>query len=209
MNNYRTQAALGFVLLIFVTLAVLASSFEHFGWDLGLTLQVQSITLPGFKTAMTWISWIGTRWMPWILIMCTGLALILGRLRLEGILLMAGVSLGAVFNFVLKSIIQRPRPSSDLIQVLIAYPNDSFPSGHVLFYMQYFGFLFFLSWTLWRRSHWRDVCLGGLALPIVLGGLSRVYLGAHWPSDVVEAYVLGALWLMLMIQGHRRWSGTS
>jgi undecaprenyl-diphosphatase len=64
--------------------------------------------------------------------------------------------------------------------------------------------LFFLSYVLLKPGLLRRGSLIVLALLIALVGISRVYLGAHWPSDVLGAYLAGGVWLMVMIEIYRR-----
>ena len=142
--------------------------------------------------------------MPTILVVGAGVALYTARFRLEGTLCMIGVSLGAVMNSLTKLIVARPRPDASLIEVMRHYEHNSFPSGHVEFFVTFFGFLLFLGYVLLKRGWLRRAVVIVCGLLIALIGVSRVYLGAHWPSDTVGAYLAGGLWLMLMIEIYRR-----
>ncbi len=201
------KAFLGVVLTLFVVLAVLASRFPYFELDVRLARVIQSITLPGFKTLMIGISWAGSGWVPWVLTCATGSVLMLFRLRLEAVLCVAGVGTGAAVNELLKVLIARPRPTEGVVEVLIKYRGQSFPSGHVVFFVVYCGFLVFLAFALLKPGAVRKVFLAVLSLPILLGGISRVYLGAHWPSDVTGGYLAGGILLALMIAVYCRRRG--
>ena len=85
--------------------------------------------------------------------------------------------------------------------------DSSFPSGHVLMYTAFFGFLMFLGYTLLKPSIARAVMLVILGSLVALVGLSRIYLGDHWASDVTGAYLLGSLWLAMSIALYR-WGKT-
>ena len=93
-----------------------------------------------------------------------------------------------------------------ILAMSVAYSVDglSFPSGHVMFYTVFFGLG---AWMLWRYGGgwWRlpviVACLG----IIVAIGLSRLYLGAHWASDVIAAYLLSGTILWLAVLGYERW----
>jgi membrane-associated phospholipid phosphatase len=104
----------------------------------------------------------------------------------------------------IKIIVGRPRPSPDMIHVYYYPTTCSFPSGHVTSYMALYGFLFYLVYTLMRPSPLRPALLIVLGAAPGLVGLSRVYLGAHWASDVLGGYCLGLIWLALTIYFYRR-----
>ncbi|MFQ5790616.1 MAG: phosphatase PAP2 family protein, partial [Acidobacteriota bacterium] len=147
---------------------------------------------------------LGTGGAAWTLVLSTGLLLMLFHLRLEGALCMAASGVSGAANRLLKIAVGRPRPSDGLVKILVPYPHESFPSGHVVFFVQYFGFLMFLAWALVKPGSRRTALLLLLGLPILLIGVSRVYLGAHWPSDVIGGYLAGGIWLTLTIEVYQR-----
>ena len=193
-------------LAAFAVLALLARVNAYFGWDLRAARALQSVDAPGVLDLMYASSFFGNGWTPWILTGLTMLVFFLFRRRSEaaGILLSAGGA--ALLNSVLKDLIARPRPTEELVQVLAVTRNLSFPSGHVTFYVAYFGFLFFVAYAILPRgSLARRAVLALCALQVVLVGLSRVYLGAHWPSDTVGAYLSSGLWLAFSLHMYGRW----
>ena len=198
------EIVLVFGMSAYTVLAVLAKIYTHFAWDLALMRGIQSIAIPGSGPFLIWLSRLGSGWVPTAMVGGVGIAMMLMRFRLEGVICIVGVTLGAVVNGVLKVITGRPRPDPALVDVIKIYNHDSFPSGHVVFFIEYFGFLFFLSYVLLRRGRLRRVLLLLFGTLIFLIGVSRVYMGAHWPSDVLGAYLAGGLWLMLMIEIYRR-----
>lgn len=100
----------------------------------------------------------------------------------------------------LKEIVCRPRPA--LWPRLVEEGGWSFPSGHALASATIFPLL---AWTLSRRSPGRAPAFWGfgLALPLVIG-LGRLYLGVHWPTDVLAGWAIGALQSALAIAWLRR-----
>ncbi len=109
--------------------------------------------------------------------------------------------------FPIDFIVARPRPSSPLIHVFILEPIPTFPSGHVVYAVVYYGFLLYLSLTKpvsqWRYR-WLLIPFQLYAvLDILLIGFSRVYKGSHWLTDVLGGYLLGALLLALLIVLYR------
>jgi undecaprenyl-diphosphatase len=124
--------------------------------------------------------------------------------RWEALVGLLSASLAFVVDTAIKIFIHRPRPAADLVNVFQHLYDYSFPSGHVMLYTSFFGFMLFLVYTLLKRSLLRRFLLVLFGIPIVLVGPSRVYLGEHWASDVLGAYLLGSLVLWAVI-GIYRW----
>lgn len=107
-------------------------------------------------------------------------------------------------SVIIKSLVQRPRPSGDgihLLQHLLDSP--SYPSGHVLHATAVLGMLLFLTYQVRRPAAWVWVVRVVLVLLIVLMAPSRVLEGEHWPSDVLEGLLYGAFWLVAGIHAYR------
>jgi undecaprenyl-diphosphatase len=104
------------------------------------------------------------------------------------------VSLATLCNHGLKLLIARPRPE------LVAHVSEvftySFPSGHaMLSAVVYLTFALFLVEI--RQGKQRVFMMTSAVLTVMLVGLSRIYLGVHWPSDVLAGWLAAAIWLML------------
>jgi undecaprenyl-diphosphatase len=104
---------------------------------------------------------------------------------------------GGLFDLFLKTSFDRARPDKEWRDAAVHETNESFPSGHSMGSMIGLGLL---GYTLFlevknRRARWAIVI--GLSLAILLIGLSRVYLRAHWASDVIGGIVIGLAWLAL------------
>ena len=191
----------------FGILVVSASLFNYFPIDLSITRGVQSISAPWFYSVMSVVSFPGYAPQAWLIVGAIILALILIGLRWEAIPALVAAVGATGLGSLIKLVVHRPRPGADLVHVYQQLTDSSFPSGHVLMYTAFFGFLMFLSYTLLKPSVARAfllVILGGL---VGLVGLSRIYLGDHWASDVTGAYLLGSLWLALCVALYR-WGKT-
>ncbi|MDX6695804.1 MAG: hypothetical protein QOF02_3407 [Blastocatellia bacterium] len=203
---WRAETAYVTGILIFGALALLARFRAYFDWDLRIERAVQSLRVPGLFDLMRAVSIFGNRWIPWALTVITVALFLLFQKRSEAAGLLMSAGGGALVNSLLKMLIGRPRPTAELVMVYRSLGTDSFPSGHVTFYVCYFGFLFFAAFALLPRgSNARRLALFLLALPVALVGPSRVYLGAHWPSDTLGAYLFSGLWLGLSLHLYRHW----
>ena len=115
------------------------------------------------------------------------------RLRIWTVTLMLAVFGGMALNFLLKNLFLRPRPHfNDRILTLTSY---SFPSGHTMMATVFYGTLCALALSQVRRWQWRLLAILGAALLVLLVGFSRIYLGAHFLSDVLAAIAEGLAWL--------------
>lgn len=185
------QIALMLSLGLFAVLAVLARGAAYFPLDLTISQLLQSLRSPFFHALMVAITWLG--YMPQavvVLLLPAVLAWWLGY-RWEAAMIVASGLGVVVINTVVKLVVARPRPPDTLVEVYNTLSTNSFPSGHVMFAVGLFGFLLFLAFTLLRRSVLRTLLLTLFALLIGLMGISRVYVGEHWASDVLGAYLLG------------------
>src|SRR5438270_5080403 len=115
------------------------------------------------------------------------------RFRLESIFILL-TSTSRILNWIVKRLIKRPRPTKELVTVVRVINEPSFPSGHVMHYTNFYGLLIYLLTTNWRSGRLRNILITICTALIALIGASRVYLGAHWPSDVMAGYLYGGLW---------------
>jgi membrane-associated phospholipid phosphatase len=121
-------------------------------------------------------------------------------LRLEAILIVVVYATSGILNGLIKLIVARPRPSASLVEIFQASGGNSFPSGHVMSYVAFWGLLFSLGIILFKGKHWWRIALLIISgLFVVLVGPSRVYLGDHWTSDVLGAYFIGGIWLAMSL----------
>lgn len=100
-------------------------------------------------------------------------------------------ALAFALNTLLKLALHRRRPHGRIVQTL-GVPSYSFPSGHAFGTVIFYGLFAYLD-VRDLNQPWASLIAGLLALVIVLIGLSRVYLGAHYPSDVLAGWLLGLL----------------
>jgi undecaprenyl-diphosphatase len=194
------QAYVLFALLAFSALAYMANTTNYFNIDLYFSREIQANSPAWFGVLLQAVSWPGYAAPAIALVSLVVIFLATVGLRWEALAaVFAAFSTGAV-NYLIKIAIRRPRPTDDLVDVFQTLNTYSFPSGHTMFYTAFFGFLLFLAFTLLNRSMKRLLLLIILTALILLVGLSRLYVGEHWASDVVGGYLLGSLMLILSIQ---------
>ena len=132
----------------------------------------------------------------------TALLLAWGR-RSQAGLLAATLLAGLLAQVVLKALLSRPRPPAAF--ALIKLPaSASFPSGHALMSLLFAGVIVFVLWRALPGVRERMATVSVAALIVLAVGLSRVYLGAHWPSDVIASWSLGMAILVLAAIGELR-----
>jgi membrane-associated phospholipid phosphatase len=195
----RWRALIFIQLLAFGAAAVLAYVFG----DLRITRFIQRFDDSYFHWLMVAVSWPGYSGRQLVVALCVAALLFRFRFRIETACLLISLGLNWLLTNAIKLIVGRPRPTPDMVEVYTYPTTQSFPSGHVTSYMAFYGFLFYLVYTLMRPSLLRSAMLIFFGALISLVGLSRVYLGAHWASDVLGGYCFGLFWLTLMIYLYR------
>ena len=205
-REYRTllfQVSLFAAVGAFAVLTFLVKTTPSFPIYLAIERALQSINSPIFAALMSFISWPGFSPQSFIISALIVVAIYMFGLKWEAITALIAALLPPLVNVLVKDWIRRPRPTIDLVNVFGVLNSYSFPSGHVMFYVGFYGFLWFLVYTLLKRSWRRTLLLIFLGSLIALVGISRIYLGQHWPSDVLGAYLLGGLTLVAILQFYR------
>jgi len=195
-------------LLSFIIISVFAHKYTRFPGDLTLELHLQAFDSSLVKQTMKVISQIGGGQVATILLLIAAL-LFWVKHRHRDSLLLIGAGLLSSAGRVLKILVDRPRPSSDLVSVIEINHSSSFPSNHAVFAVAFFGTLFYFSSIYIRCPIIRRLAQVGAVALILLTGISRVYLGAHWPSDVLGGYILGCLILAVLVLLLRRARGAT
>ena len=174
---------------------ILKGSFEQ--RDQAIQSWLHGFARPMLTEVMSGLSWIGSP-----LVLTPAVALAVGlmwwwRLRDDAVLVAAAALGGAVLDEVMKLHFKRSRP--ELPWAFVHEHSFSFPSGHSVLAMVMYGVIVYKTHDK-LRSKWARAALMVGAFLMVMGiGVSRVYLGAHYPSDVAGGYFVGAVWLAAVI----------
>jgi len=130
------------------------------------------------------------------------LALIFLHRRAEAAWIATSLIGSSLLSSALKDVIHRPRPA--LVPHLAWVDNASFPSGHALISAATYLTIALMLAGLEQRRAARVTIVGFFSLIVVLIGCSRVYLGVHWPSDVLGGWCFGTVWALLVFWANRR-----
>lgn len=130
----------------------------------------------------------------YVLIAITIGTLIFVKNKKVGLCVASNLVITTLLNQLLKYIIQRPRPEG---YRLIAESGYSFPSGHSMVSMAFYGLIIYLIWKMVKNKKIKYISCGVLGLLIPMIGFSRIYLGVHYASDVIGGFAISIVYLLL------------
>jgi membrane-associated phospholipid phosphatase len=195
----RLRSAAGVLALAFVALAVIVAGGHAAAVDEGVRSFVAFVRHPGLDRPMRRIS----RWSSGsVLVPTTAIAsLLLWRRHARLALFLLGLAFTtAAASTLTKWLVDRPRPN------LVAY---GFPSGHVFGAAVFFGMLIYLLWALDGPRRWRVLGGAASAIAVALVALSRLYVNAHWGTDVLGGLVGGTSLLLFAVTVLDGWIASS
>lgn len=106
------------------------------------------------------------------------------------------LTLASASNTILKRFIDRARPS---VEHLVSVETLSYPSGHAMSAIAFYGFLIYLFYRFQMNIVLKATCISTLVFLILSIGVSRIYLGVHYPSDIAGGYIAGLIWVVFCI----------
>lgn len=117
--------------------------------------------------------------------------------KISKILIPVNLCIAVFLNQSLKFLLQRPRP--DEFQI-IDETGYSFPSGHSMISLAFYGYLIYLIYLYFENRYLKWILIILLSLLILSVGISRIYLGVHYTSDVIAGFLIAAAYLMTFVK---------
>ena len=187
----KLYAIVGLVAL--ATLSVFARGTAYFAFDPPIEVAVQAVVPPFLKRILDAVSWVGFPPQVDVIAGVVVLALLALGYRWEAVCAGLAAVIGGVSWFTLASLVDRPRPSPELVRVEQMLGFGSYPSGHVLVITAFFGTLFCLALLGLRERWYRPLVMCASGVLVLAIGVARIVSGEHWPSDVLAGYLLGSV----------------
>ena len=181
----------GVALGIFVAIATLLPQTETL--DTQILLAIHHLHTPPLDGLMVFVTYLGEPLILFPLTLAMGSILFWQKRRLEAITIVMAIGGSLGLNIGLKELFARHRPA--LWEQIMQVPFYSFPSGHAMVSLVFYAVLVYGLIRQFRSLRWLMLTVGtGLIAAI---GFSRLYIGVHWPTDVVAGYAAGLVWLTL------------
>jgi len=190
---------LGIITLGFLALTALVLLFPPSIVDREFSEEIQEHQNPGLDVLMKFISMFGYMPLSMCMVLATAALFYLFKFKKESLFVLFTLGSGAISSG-LKILIDRPRPTEDLVKIIEKANHNSFPSGHTLFYVVFFGFVVLLMYHLKQINRQLRYMVIVFCFFLVFSvPLSRIYLGAHWFTDVLGGFLIGLLYLSFLI----------
>jgi membrane-associated phospholipid phosphatase len=190
-------------LSVFLIACVLAGTHDTFPGDVSLAQRLQEVDSAAVARALNWAE--DSADLVIVVLVCAvtiGL-LLLVRDVIGAVTLLVAVPGRVLTTWIAKEMIERPRPSADLVDFTSQPSTFSFPSGHAAGAFVVYGLVFYFA-TLHVQNLVAKRAIQAVCLVIIIGaGLERIYVGHHWPSDVLGGYWHGALIVFAAIVVHQ------
>ena len=134
---------------------------------------------------------------PIILILLSLVILLICKDKKMGLIIIINLLVSILLNIIFKGIIQRDRPLEDFLIIESGY---SFPSGHSMVSMAYYGLIIYFIYKKNKDKRVRNVLMILIGLLILAIGFSRIYLGVHFASDVIGGFLISIIYLVCAIK---------
>ena len=200
INSFRRQGVwlIGYLLILSIVAWLCTEVWEKeaFSLDRSLLLWIHQFANPQLDGAMLFITALGDPPMVITVFISTVVWLGMKRRYSDGIRFLIICAGGILINQVMKLFFAKPRP--ELWTRLINEHSFSFPSGHAVGSMVVYGFIAYILAK--ELPVYRRYIYAAASILIIAIGFSRLYLGVHYPTDIIAGYGVGILWLITCLK---------
>ncbi|PEB51062.1 phosphoesterase [Bacillus pseudomycoides] len=202
VKRYRHLYLLSCTLLIcFVVLSLSYHTACIEKFDDVITQFIQSFRNEYVTSYFIWMSYIGSKRIYFPLLIIMVMYFLIRKKLLSALFLMINYYGSRYFNNMLKLWYERPRPD---VSQLVTATGYSFPSGHAMNATAFLGFVAYVTITEHRIALHKKLLIIFITCFLVFSiSVSRVYLGVHYPSDILAGWAAGGSWLILCIIFHQ------
>jgi undecaprenyl-diphosphatase len=200
LMNKRLLAVYALVVVSIIGLTVFVQNYPVSNFDLNITREIQEQRPWDLTRLMTVISIFGDPVVGPLSVIIASLFFLLTYRRREACFALA-VVVPDLLNVLIKFLIHRPRPTLENARIVLQFTQTGFPSGHVVHYVVFFGFLFTVMIVDKNIPLFLRIVVGTLSAFLILTvSISRIYLGAHWATDVIGGYLFGFAYLGIILK---------
>jgi undecaprenyl-diphosphatase len=188
-----------FVLLLVGGFLLLAFQYKNLVHTDGIVLTyIQDLRSDDLTEFFIFITYIGSYYISYPVVFIVSVYCLVNKKIWAGIMVLVNLFGVRYLNGTLKEFFSRERPG---VTHLVDVGGLSFPSGHAMNSTAFFGFLCYLLWYYGKKNdkNYSYYILGMIGL-IFLIGVSRTYLGVHYPSDVIGGFIAGSVWLIICVK---------
>ena len=180
-----------------LALFVLARAYPNFPGDEQAILGLQGLRTPWLDDVVVWFANLKLVWIFLLAVAALSGGLLLSR-RYDDVAIVVATLPVVGIGFGLKLLVDRPRPEYQMFGPI--HTDPSFPSGHALLAVIFGGILVYLVERSVKPMALRRTIQVALFMAVISIGISRVYMGVHWPSDVIGSYLFGVMALMGLVR---------
>ncbi len=206
--NLKIQLLWAFIISVvsligFSLMAILISRHQILAFDSAIISYIQGLETPTLTAIMKFFTFVGSGNAIFVIAVVVMFFLyVLLHHRSELVFFAIVIAFASLLNQMLKDFFHRARPD---FHRLVEIGGYSFPSGHAMAAMAVYGALAFILWRHIPTRIGRSILIILSAIMIFMIGISRVYLGVHYPSDIIGGYFASALWLTIAIWFYQRY----
>jgi undecaprenyl-diphosphatase len=198
--NKRLLVVYAFIASVILGLIFFVHYFPASSFDIYVTHEIQKLTIGNFTSLMKFISIFGSLVVVPLSVIFTSFLFFVTYNRRESYFIFTTL-IADLLNILVKIMVSRPRPTLENAKLFLNFNQSSFPSGHVVHYVVFFGFLLTVMFVNKKIPLFWRIFIGIFsAFLISTISISRIYLGAHWATDVIGGYLFGFIYLGIILK---------